>query len=104
MPSPSSGFGGFQGAHPGQSSTAFPEKFVDVPVPGGLLQYGELQGFLPAQGSAQRNVEQNVDSPVLAHVLVEVFMVFPPDMVLSRLVEQIIVFGVVFFPVRVHQR
>ena len=55
------GRGGFQGSHPGQSSTAgVAEQIVDIP------RRGDPQGFLPRQSTLQRTVEQFVDVPVPA--------------------------------------
>ena len=52
--------GGFPGSHPGQGSTAgVPEQIDDIRSLGGL------QGFLPRQGTLQRNVEQL--SEILVH-------------------------------------
>ena len=55
------GRGGFQGSHPGQSSTAgVAEQFVEIPG------RGDPHGFLPRQSTLQRTVEQFVDIPVPA--------------------------------------
>ena len=55
------GRGGFQGSHPGQSSTAgVAEQIVEIPG------RGDPQGFLPRQSTLQRTVEQLVDIPVAA--------------------------------------
>ena len=55
------GRGGFQGSHPGQSSTAgVAEQIVDIPACGGP------QGFPSGQSTLQRTVEQFVDIPVPA--------------------------------------
>ena len=55
------GRGGFQGSHPGQSSTAgVAEQIVEIPG------RGDPQGFLPRQSTLQRTVEQFVDIPVPA--------------------------------------
>ena len=52
------GRGGFQGSHPGQSSTAgVAEQIVEIPG------RGDPQGFLPRQSTLQRTVEQLVDIP-----------------------------------------
>ena len=55
------GRGGFQGSHPGQSSTAgVAEQIVEI------SGRGDPQGFLPRQSTLQRTVEQLVDIPVPA--------------------------------------
>ena len=55
------GRGGFQGSHPGQSSTAgVAEQIVEIPG------RGDPQGFFPGQSTLQRTVEQLVDIPVPA--------------------------------------
>ena len=46
VPGRTSGFGGLQGLHRGQISTAVSEQNVDTPAP-----RGGLQGFHPDQGS-----------------------------------------------------
>ena len=65
------GRGGFQGSHPGQSSTAgVAEQIVEI------SGRGDPQGFLQRQSTLQSTVEQLVDIPCFLPV--EVFKIFVP--------------------------